>query len=332
MRMLLLHCDSAEFTPVGREIGEAEEVTPRTTRLEEVLVALVAVEAGDGPPAASSAVSEIRGVLGRVGCSRLLLYPYAHLSSDLAAPADAQRLLAGMRDGFAGVEVHSSPFGWTKSYSVRVKGHPLAETFRVVTGAPEEAEPAALAGEPGLRSEWKVMSPDGSMADVGDFDFAGHGKLEALARYESAGRRAPDEPPPHVALMKRLGIADYEPASDSGNMRFFPNGRLVKSLIERYVTERVRAYGGYEVETPIMYDSGHPGMASYFDRFPARQYSIDSEGRRLFLRFAACFGQFLMAARYQLSHRSLPYRLYELTRYSSRASAWAPTTTPWPCA
>ena len=49
-----------------------------------------------------------------------------------------------------------------------------------------------------------------------------------------------DEPPPHVALMKKLGIADYEPASDPGNMRFFPNGRLIKSLIERYVTDRVK--------------------------------------------------------------------------------------------
>lgn len=118
--------------------------------------------------------------------------------------------------------------------------------------------------------------------------------------------------------MKKLGIADYEPASDSGNMRFFPNGRLIKSLIERYVTDRVKDYGGYEVETPIMYDSEHPSMVSYFNRFPARQYNIDSEGKKLFLRFAACFGQFLMANHFQLSYKNLPYKLYELTRYSFR--------------
>ncbi len=118
--------------------------------------------------------------------------------------------------------------------------------------------------------------------------------------------------------MKKLGIADYEPASDSGNMRFFPNGRLIKSLIERYVTDRVKEYGGYEVETPIMYDSEHPSMVSYFNRFPARQYNIDSEGKKLFLRFAACFGQFLMANHFQLSYKNLPYKLYELTRYSFR--------------
>jgi threonyl-tRNA synthetase len=59
-------------------------------------------------------------------------------------------------------------------------------------------------------------------------------------------------------------------------------------------------------------------MVSYFNRFPARQYNIDSEGKKLFLRFAACFGQFLMANDYQMSHKNLPYRLYELTRYSFR--------------
>jgi len=80
----------------------------------------------------------------------------------------------------------------------------------------------------------------------------------------------------------------------------------------------VKQYGGYEVETPIMYDSHHPSMESYFNRFPARQYSIDSEGKHLFLRFAACFGQFLMAHDFQLSYKNLPYRLYELTRYSFR--------------
>jgi len=69
---------------------------------------------------------------------------------------------------------------------------------------------------------------------------------------------------------------------------------------------------------PIMYDSHHPSMESYFNRFPARQYNIQSEGKQLFLRFAACFGQFLMAKDFQMSYKNLPLRLYELTRYSFR--------------
>ena len=156
------------------------------------------------------------------------------------------------------------------------------------------------------------------MQDIETFNFTQNKQLEVLAKYESAKKRNVEEPPPHVALMKKLAIADYESASDQGNMRFFPNGRLIKSQIEQFVTDKVRDYGGFEVETPIMYDSHHPSMESYFNRFPARQYNIDSEGKKLFLRFAACFGQFLMANDFQISYKHLPYRLYELTRYSFR--------------
>ena len=68
--------------------------------------------------------------------------------------------------------------------------------------------------------------------------------------------------------MKKMGIADYEPASDSGNLRFYPKGKLMKSLIEQYVTMRVIRYGGIEVETPIMYDSKHPSMEAILIVFP----------------------------------------------------------------
>ena len=49
--------------------------------------------------------------------------------------------------------------------------------------------------------------------------------------------------------MKRLAIADYEPSSDGGNMRYYPKGRLMKSLIETYVTRMIHEYGGIEVKT-----------------------------------------------------------------------------------
>lgn len=321
VRILQLHCDSIEYTPTKKEIKNAEDITPETKRLEEVVVAFVAIEDGDDSSVAQNAIIQIQESMQKIGCKKLLLYPYAHLSSNLAAPSTAFALLKEMETSVTDLEVSHSPFGWTKSYKVQVKGHPLAESSKVITKSNNEEKELtsdALKGESKITSYWKILSTDGTLSSIGDFNFDDHKKLEILAKYESAKKRAVDEPPPHVALMKKMAIADYEPASDSGNMRFFPNGRLIKSLIERYVTDRVKEYGGYEVETPIMYDSHHPSMVSYFNRFPARQYNIDSEGKKLFLRFAACFGQFLMANEYQMSYKNLPYRLYELTRYSFR--------------
>ena len=327
MRILQLHCDIIEYTPTKKEIKTAEDIeNPQTVTLNEIVVAFIAIENGDDSSVAQNAIAQIKNSMGKIGCKKLLLYPYAHLSSNLAKPTVAISLLQEMENNASDLDVSHSPFGWTKSYKLQVKGHPLAESSKVVTKDDssqnaddnDEMTSDALDGESKIRSYWKILSPDGKMENIGDFDFKDHKKLEILAKYESAKQRKVDEPPPHVALMKKMAIADYEFASDSGNMKFFPNGRLIKSLIERYVTDRVKEYGGYEVETPIMYDSEHPSMVSYFNRFPARQYNIDSEGKKLFLRFAACFGQFLMANQFQMSYKNLPYRLYELTRYSFR--------------
>lgn len=327
MRILQLHCDSIEYNPTKKEIKSAEEITPEPKKLEEVVVVFVAVEQGDDSDVAKKAISEIKSSMDKVGCKKLLLYPYAHLSSNLASPTTALNLIKEMESLASEYETTHAPFGWTKSYNVKVKGHPLAESSKIITKEgsghdhehdDEDQTSEALKSESKIKSFWYIMTPDGRMHDIDKFNFAKHKKLEVLAKYEAAKKRSVDEPPPHVKLMKKMAIADYEPASDSGNMRFYPNGRLIKSLLERFVTDEVKNYGGLEVETPIMYDSHHPSMESYFNRFPARQYNINSEGKQLFLRFAACFGQFLMANDFQISYKNMPMKLYELTRYSFR--------------
>ncbi len=317
MRILQLHCDNFEYTPVKKEIKLAEEIEPVSIKLEEVVVAFIAVEEGDNNAVAKKAIIEIIESMKKVGCNRLLLYPYAHLSSKLAAPSTALSILNEMESLANDIEISKAPFGWTKSYKIQVKGHPLAENSKTITSEDKDSTSDAVKAESKIKSFWYILT-NGKMQTIDEFNFSNYKNLEILAKYEVAKKRSVDEPPPHVKLMKKMAIADYEPASDSGNMRFFPNGRLMKSLIERYVTEKIMEYGGLEVETPIMYDSHHPSMESYFHRFPARQYNINSEGKQLFLRFAACFGQFLMAKDLQLSYKNMPLKLYELTRYSFR--------------
>jgi len=323
MRILQLHCDSIEYTPTKKEIKSAEEIEPKKIRIEEVVVCFTAIEEGDNSDIAKNAIVEIQESMKKIGCNKLLLYPYSHLSSKLASPGTGLKILKEMQELCTEIEVMRAPFGWTKAFSIQVKGHPLAESSKVFSkdsskDQSKEKTSTALEAESKIKSYWYIMTPDGKMEEVEKFNFTNHEHLQVFANHESAKKRSVDEPPPHVNLMKKLAIADYEPASDSGNMRFYPNGRLIKSQIEQYVTDKIRNYGGIEVETPIMYDSHHPSMESYFNRFPARQYSIDSEGKHLFLRFAACFGQFLMASDFQLSYKNLPYKLYELTRYSFR--------------
>jgi threonyl-tRNA synthetase len=182
----------------------------------------------------------------------------------------------------------------------------------------DEVVSEALKAEEMLRSRWYVLDMDGRLTPMEDYDFTGNVNLRKFADYEEKKSRAVEQVPPHVTLMRNLELVDYEPASDPGNMRYYPKGRMIKALLEDYVTRMVLDYGGMDVETPIMYDMNHPTLAKYLHRFPARQYTVQSDEDKYFLRFAACFGQFLMAHDATISYRDLPLLMYELTRYSFR--------------
>jgi threonyl-tRNA synthetase len=328
MRILQLHSNFIEYKPVQKEIAVAEEAEKKPVRLDELVVLFTAVEDGDDKEVAQKAMEEVQVFLERLKANRILIYPYAHLSSNLAKPSEALKIVKTL-EAYArerGIETHRAPFGWNKQFTISVKGHPLAEQSRTYSSArPEGEKPEseekiseAAKAEEKLESFWYILEPDGKMEPVADYDFKGHRNLERFAKYEISKVRASQQMPPHVPLMRRLEIADYEAGSDPGNIRWYPKGRLIKSLLEQLITAKMSEYGAMEVETPIMYDFHHPSLADYLNRFPARQYLLKSEDKELFLRFAACFGQFLMIHDAQFSYRQMPLKLYELTRYSFR--------------
>jgi threonyl-tRNA synthetase len=323
LQLLLIHSDFIEFEAQRpTKFAEKIEDSAKKGRLEEALCAFIAVEKFDeDEPSAvvEEGAKQIASVAEQVNARRIMLYPYAHLSPNLSTPATAIEILKGLQEALSrDYEVVRAPFGWYKAFTLSCKGHPLSELSRSIRLGEGEVVSAALKSEAKAVSHWKIMDLEGRMIDCDKFDFAGHENLEKFAQYEIAKSRAVDRVPPHVELMRRLELVDYEPGSDPGNMRYYPKGRLVKSLLEAYVLDRAVETGAMEVETPIMYDMEHPTLKKYLDRFPARQYQIEAEKRRLFLRFAACFGQFLMGHDMTISYKSLPLKMLEITRYSFR--------------
>jgi threonyl-tRNA synthetase len=323
LQLLLIHSDFIEFE-AKRPTKMAEEIddSAKKGRLEEALCAFIAVEKfdEDDPEAVvAEGAKQIADVAGQVHASRIMLYPYAHLSPNLSTPATAVKILKGMAETLSqSYEVMRAPFGWYKAFTLSCKGHPLSELSRSIKLGEGEVVSQALKSEAKAVSYWKVMDLDGSLVDIDQFDFDGHEKLQKFANYEISKARAVDRVPPHVELMRRLELVDYEPGSDPGNMRYYPKGRLVKSLLENYVLDKASDMGAMEVETPIMYDMEHPTLKKYLDRFPARQYQIDADKKKLFLRFAACFGQFLMGHDMTVSYKAMPLKMFEITRYSFR--------------
>ncbi|MCD6414072.1 MAG: threonine--tRNA ligase [Candidatus Diapherotrites archaeon] len=327
MKILTIHSDFIEVEPKKKAIKDAEEVEKEKKRIEECLVVFSAVEAGDEgnqEEVSEKTVGEIAKVASEVKTKRIVLYPFVHLTSKPSKPAVAISVLDDVTKLLSkqGFEVYKAPFGWYKAFNLKCKGHPLAELSREIRlGDVKGEESRALKAERKLSSHWFILDTDGKMHElsmkdgkVSGYEFEGNAKLEKLAAYEMAKSRLVKMEPPHVQIMKKLELVDYEEGSDPGNLRFLPKGKLIKSLLEDWISESMGNYGAMEVETPIMYDYEHPALKNYLQRFPARQYVVQSPNKRLFLRFSACFGQFLLAKDATISYKDMPVRVYELAK------------------
>lgn len=331
MKVLQLDVDSMTYELIEPEASVYEESAERNFKVEDAVVMLVSVEKGDNEEIALKAVEETTNFMQKQKRKLLLIYPFAHLSRNLESPRNAMNLLEYMRKvASAKFETVKAPFGWNKRWSIKIKGHPLAEQLKSFGNggeapksksreeSPKEEVSEAIKREEQVKSTWYILTPEGNLIPRSDFKEEGHENLKKFADYEITKVRTYQQIPPHIKLMQRLQLVDYEPGSDQGNMRFYPNGRLIKGLLERYVTERTIEYGAIEVETPIMYDYDHPALKEYLNRFPSRHYIVRSDDKEFFLRFSADFGQFLLMSDATVSYKQLPFRFYEITRYSFR--------------
>ncbi len=316
MRILLIHSDYLNYnvknkTPVAEEIEESK----KSGDFDESLVVFTAVEKDDekNPSAiVKNLVKEIKKANEQVKAENIVLYPYAHLSSSLSSPKIAVDILKNAEEALKkeNLEVKRVPFGWYKAFEISCKGHPLSELSRTITA--EEADEEAEEKKP---SSWSILDGD-KIIDIEGYDFENK-QFEKLVQYELGEGSSDEGEPPHVKLMREKELCDYESASDVGNLKWFPKGRLVRDLLADYVYNLVVEQGAMPIETPIFYDLENEAINTHAAKFGERQYKTDTK-KNLMLRFACCFGAFRVMADSFLTWRNLPAKLYELSTYSFR--------------
>ena len=142
MKLLLIHADRFwwRVREAARGLKVRDEPEPAEAELTDVVVAFTCVEEGDGAclrEVVAKAADAIAEFAGRVKCEKVLLYPYAHLSTHLARPEVAVRALELLQAVLETRElvITRSPFGYYKEFILHCKGHPLSEAFRDIGGA-----------------------------------------------------------------------------------------------------------------------------------------------------------------------------------------------------
>lgn len=316
MRILLIHSDYLNYnvknkTPVAEEIEDAK----KQGAFDESLVVFTAVEKDDenNPQGiVKNLVKEVIKTNDQVKAENIVLYPYAHLSSSLSSPKVAVQVLKDAEEALIGegLNVKRVPFGWYKAFEISCKGHPLSELSRTITAEEEDEE--EVEKKP---SSWSILDGD-KLIDIDDFKFE-NDQLEKLVSYELGTGASDAGEPPHVKLIREKELCDYESASDVGNLKWFPKGRLVRDLLADYVYNLVVDQGAMPIETPIFYDLDNEAINVHAAKFGERQYRTDTK-KNLMLRFACCFGAFRVMADPFITWKNLPAKLYELSTYSFR--------------
>ncbi len=325
MRLLFIHSDHLSFETTEKagpdSLAETEGV-PMAGEMEECATVFISVESDDEEAiddVVDNTVEELVDVTDQLNTRNVVLYPYAHLSEDLASPDAAKEIMQALEAELddRGYEVLRAPFGWYKSFEISCKGHPLSELSRHVSGHHDEAEEdEAEEREP---SEWHLLHPDGTLDDPvavkSSLDEDMQSFVEAEVEEITASK---GEEPAHLDLMQEKELVDYDELSDVGNLRYYPRGKLIRDSLMEYVNDLVVDYGGMPVETPIMYDLGARPINEHAGKFGERQYRFESGKRKMMLRFAACFGQFSIMRDMFISNNDLPLRIYEMSTYSFR--------------
>lgn len=318
MRLLLIHSDYIEYE-AKQKTKMAEETAVLADSQTEALTVFCAVESVDEEDISgviAQAVEEISATADKVNVENIVIYPYAHLSSDLASPDVAVGALQSLKEDLeaVGFSVKRAPFGWYKSFKLSCKGHPLSELSKTIVPGGEEGAPKKAKSE--VTRDWFVLTPDGKQHDYKEF--LDDSPFGCLVKKELGVAVPTGGEPAHVSLMRGKELVDYEPASDVGCLRWMPKGKLIRDLLADYVLRVVLEYGGTPVETPVMYDLGDRAIYEHAAKFGERQYRFKSNNRNMMLRFAACFGMFSIMRDMHISPNSLPMKMYELSTYSFR--------------
>ncbi len=137
MRILTIHANYIEFEATRKAFkGAEEDIEKGKKRVDECLVVFTAVEKRDeaNPEAiVLRYLKEIKDVAAQVKAKTIVLYPYAHLSSNLSSPAVAEKIMKDAENILCKEKeyaVHRAPFGWYKAFTIANKGHPLSELSR----------------------------------------------------------------------------------------------------------------------------------------------------------------------------------------------------------
>ncbi len=283
MRIITLHCDYIRYQALKKAVKDAEELDNKDIHeVKECLVVLTAGEKGDTDKEVAESLKAIEKTAADVKTKHIVLYPYAHLSSNLCSPSMALTLMEKMEKHLKQekYKVARAPFGYYKMFELKVKGHPLSELSKVFGKQPDAVAPQAKKAQ---------HAPQKIILD-----------------------RRKLKPNDHRILGEDLNLFHFSDEVGSGLPLWLPNGEHIKHKLLNFMRKVEEKYGYKYVSTPHITKGHLYEKSGHLPYYADSMYSpIVIEGVDYYLKPMNCPHHHMIYNKLVTSYRDLPLRLAE---------------------
>ena len=302
MKVLFLHCNSIRFTPIKRALKDAEDADKKEIEVKDCLVCLTAVERPDEAKPkeiVKRLIENVKDVASQVKVKKIVLYPYAHLSSQLASPSVATKVLKDAKKVLSkDFKVTSAPFGWYKAFSVDVKGHPLSELSREITLEGKGGKAVARPLVADARPQATELS-----AHARQMKLARMGKQATLEK----GKLSEND---HRILGPKLGLFTFQEVAP-GMVFYLPNGTIIRNLLVEFLREEQTNRGYQEISTPLLLHNNVWEISGHMKHFSDAMFFTNIENSSYALKPMNCPGAIIAYRTSMRSYKDLPLRWAE---------------------
>lgn len=294
MKILSLHCDYLKFKAVKKAIKEPEELDERLKQneIKEPLVIFIAVEKNDEDDfekIISLLIENILDLKEKVKAERIVLYPYAHLSSNLSNPQFAKEVLQKAEEILKEkkIEVYRAPFGYYKEFELKCKGHPLAELSRELNVV-EKKETKKVEIE-------EKYDPKKLLTSI------------SKTKTDTTKLKEND----HRIIGKKLDLFSFNEVAP-GMVFWHNNGLIIKNELINFWREEHKKEGYQEIETPQILDKKLWQISGHWEKYKENIFLTKYEGRDFAVKPMNCPGGMLVYKSSQKSYKDLPLRIGEI--------------------
>jgi threonyl-tRNA synthetase len=280
MKVLQLDLESVEYESIKPESRIYEEDVDKSGRFKDVVMLLVSVERGDTTEIAAEAMKDAVAFATKQKSESILIYPFAHLSTDLESPELSLKIIKSMREYESLIKMHYAPFGWNKKLKLEIKGHPLAEQSRSYGKSVSEN----ISKEP-KRLDRKTM--DRSIVRKSDW----------------SGLPETD----HRSIGEKLNLYSAQEISP-GMVYWHSKGYTIYRELVKFLREKYEAYDYAEISTPSMANLALWDVSGHYGHYKENMFIVDDEGSGMGLKPMNCPSTIMIYKTKKWSYRELPFR------------------------